>query len=185
MSTNLRNLCKTPTNKIERALLIAQHWRLLSPIPEGCRVSIVPCACPPQFCDCEVELKLEASYLGCASAISVLDGCVFSVQTWNDGGPEPWLTDEADPFCWRMLEFLRAVDPTHYPDVPEDETGIPWIDHGTRIAAMTERVSAGFSAKSQADNRIGDLKVGGEMGRNRNGSVSYYGVEEFPDVDDD
>lgn len=151
----------TPTNKIEKALLIARHWRILSPIPQGGKVTIAACSCPVTYCDCPVELEFG-------------------------GDADAWSADseQSETFAWRVLEFLETVDPTNYRELAEDATAIPWVSQEQRIWAMSERVAAGLSAKSAADCNTIDLKVGGMMDRNRNGSVSFYGVEEFDDDDD-
>ncbi len=154
----MNTVSQTPTNKIERALLIARCWRMLAPIPEGCGVTVVHCDCPVQHCECEIELELE-------------------------GPRSAWEGNE--DFADRMHAFLVAVDPQNYGERFIDPSPIMVVSMERRLEAMAARIARGFVAKNPRDIDASMLKVGETAARGRNGAFHSLGLEDIDDGDGD
>lgn len=150
MNTSFR----TPTNKIEKALLIARNWHLLLPIPDGCKVAVAKCFCPVQFCDCPVELEL-----------------IGEDNDWRDDGE----------FGDRMHRFLLAVDPTNYAERYIDPNPLLVLSMDRRLDAMRQRILKGYVAKNPRDIDVTYLKIGEGAARGRNGMAYSKGVETIDD----
>lgn len=152
MNTNFR----TPTNKIEKGLLIARSWHLLLPIPDGCKVAVEKCDCAIQYCECAVELELL-------------------------GNREAWRED--DEFADRMHRFLLAVDPTNYAERYIDPNPLLVLSMDRRLDAMRQRVLRGFVCKNPNDMDVTLLKIGEGAARGRNGMAYSKGLEKMNERD--